>query len=279
MTSDTIDRGRIDMLRMSVLIVIGAAVGFIAGLLGIGGGFVLVPVMVHLLGMNRLRAHGTSLAAVSVTAIFTTIAYGWNKQMDWPIAIELVVAGVIGALIGAKITSKTDILKSEIFSGILLGSVGILMLHKGIALFSGTDVHVLAAHMSRPGSIFAVGVLSGILSGFTGVGGGIMLIPALILLLGFPQTMAQGISLAVIIPTSIFGTLIYGMRGNIRPDVGIWLSVGGTIGGLIGVQQAVSIRHWILCGLFGILAIVLGIQTLARRPASREDNSAVRRTN
>jgi uncharacterized membrane protein YfcA len=96
------------------------------------------------------------------------------------------------------------------------------------------------------------------------VGGGVILVPAMIFLLGFPQTLAQGISLAVIIPTALSGTLVHYRQGNIRPRDVLWLALGGMAGAFIGAALALQLSVFILRGLFGALLFIISITMLRR---------------
>lgn len=255
------------MLRLGSMVILGFIVGVLSGFFGIGSGFVLVPLLVYLYGMNRLRAHGTSLVAISVISLAASGVYGEDELMDWSIALWLALGGVIGAAIGGRIARawKPGILLRVV--GALLVVVGIKMIYDAIPAFTGAVGAVDMTSFVQPGvlAILGVGILAGILGGLSGLGGGIVLVPALVLILGFPQTMAQGISLAVIIPASLFGALIHGAKGTVKWDAGIALAIGGVIGGIMGVNQAVHIDQLVLHGLFGVLVLVVGVLSLTRK--------------
>ncbi|MHB1189987.1 MAG: TSUP family transporter, partial [Armatimonadota bacterium] len=108
------------------------------------------------------------------------------------------------------------------------------------------------------GVTLVVGVLAGVLSGLLGVGGGIILVPAMVLLLGVPQKLAQGISLTVILPISLSGADMHARHGNVSFPVGFWLGIGGVAGGLFGAQLAIGMAEAVLTGLFGLLMLVMG---------------------
>ena len=94
----------------------------------------------------------------------------------------------------------------------------------GGPVVNGDQVNLISPHGIGGLAVIGVGVLTGILSGLMGVGGGIIMIPAMIYLMGLTQKLAQGISLAVIIPVSISGALIHAKHGNVRTDV--WCPAG-----------------------------------------------------
>ena len=255
-------------MRAIIIIIIGFTAGMLSGLLGIGGGIILVPAMVYLLGMSQHRAHGTSLAVISLIALASSILYGKSGNVDWTIAIVLAVGGVMGALVGARLCSRTGAPQLRKFFGLLMAVVAVSMLFDAAdALFAGGRFQLPALALPTIGFwgillVLGIGVATGILSGLLGVGGGVIMIPAMILLLGLSQKLAQGISLAVIVPVSISGTLIHFKQGNIRFDVWKWLTIGGVLGGVVGVHVAIGLDDMILRGIFGILFLVVAILTL-----------------
>ena len=270
MTGYPVNRERIKTSRALVIIVIGFGVGILSGLLGIGGGSVLIPVMVYLLGMNQHRAHGTSLAVISATVIMGSLIYGRGGFIDWPVALLLAFGGVIGGVVGARLAcvSKAGMLK--LFFGVFLGMIGLWMLW-GSGLIvngssaAGSEPSLVLSGLLGSALMLLTGMVAGMLSGFLGIGGGLVMIPALVLLLGFEQKFAQGISLAVIVPVSITGSLVHAAYGNVRWDVALLLALGGIMGGLVGANYAMGAESLALKGLFGILMLTIGILMVVRR--------------
>ena len=254
--------------------VVGFGTGMLSGLLGIGGGAVLVPALVYLLGLSQHRAHGTSLAYMSPVALSTALFYSGHHHVDWLVAIELAIGGVIGAGIGARICSLTSARRLRTYFGLFLAAIGLRMMYEARAVFASAAAAgpVVIGHAFPPDqpvgalAVVMIGVVTGTASGLLGVGGGIIMIPALVLLFGYAQKMAQGISLAVIIPVSISGTLIHGIHGNVRWNIAVWLALGGIAGGLAGARIAnVEISDPVLRGMFGLLMLVMAGLMMCRR--------------
>ena len=272
LTASAVDLERIKYLRIGSIIIIGFVASMLSGLLGIGGGSVLVPAMVYLLGMNQHRAHGTSLAVIAVVVFSSAVYYSTHGLVDWTVAIELMAGGVIGAMIGARICALLSAGRLRRYFGIFLGIVGLRMLYGAAFASSALQIggHVLAPETLGGGSVVvAIGLVTGIFSGLFGIGGGLIMVPTLVLLFGFKQKLAQGISLAVIIPVSISGAAIHNAHGNVNWGVAVWLAVGGVMGGLVGAHLAVvKIQDPVLCGLFGLLMLVTGVLMFHhKRPA------------
>jgi len=271
--STGVDLERIKTARIISIMILGFAIGMLSGLLGIGGGAVLVPALVYLLGLSQHRAHGTSLAYMSPVALFTALSYSGHGHVDWLVAIELAIGGVIGAGIGARICALTSARRLRTYFGLFLAAIGLRMIYEARAVFAAAAGPVVAGHAFPPDQLLGalavvmIGIITGTASGLLGVGGGIVMIPALVLLFGYTQKLAQGISLAVIIPVSISGTLIHSRHGNVRWHIAVWLALGGILGGLVGARIAnVEVGDPVLRGMFGLLMLIMAGLMMRRRP-------------
>jgi uncharacterized protein len=111
-------------------------------------------------------------------------------------------------------------------------------------------------------TLLAIGVAAGFLAGLLGVGGGILLVPAMVLLLGFDQHVAQGTSLVVIVPAAMIGTWTHYRRGTIRPRDAALVAAGGVIGAVIGSLSALSLDDELLRRLFAIVLLVVAVRML-----------------
>lgn len=276
-----VDLERIRTLRIISMIIVGFAVGFMSGFLGIGGGTVMVPALVYLYGLSQHRAHGTSLAFIFPVAVYASIFYATYGQVDWLVALELMIGSVVGAGIGARICACVTARRLRAYFGIFLAGVGARMLWDIRAALALTPHNqLILGHMlstREPLGILVIvvtGIATGVLSGFFGIGGGVVMIPALSLLLGYPQTVAQGISLAVIVPTSAAGSLIHTKHGNVNWTMAIWLAIGGIGGGWLGARLAnVVISESVLRAIFGMLMLVMGL-LMMRRSRAQTSSSA-----
>ncbi len=196
------------------LILIGIVAGFASGLLGVGGGFLIVPFQYFLLkyigiepDLAMLISLGTSLAIIIPTA--TSGAYKHSQKLDNIIepGIKLGIFGILGSLIGGFVASALPSRVLEIIFGCLLLFISIRNLlsrdkKEKEAIF---DFNFLA--------IMLTGLFVGFFSGLLGIGGGIFLIVILTMLLGFPMIRAIGTSSVFISLTAIGGTLSYMISG------------------------------------------------------------------
>ena len=111
-------------------------------------------------------------------------------------------------------------------------------------------------------TLLAIGLAAGFLAGLLGVGGGILLVPAMVLLLGFDQHVAQGTSLVVIIPAALIGTWTHYRRGTIRPRDAVLVAAGGVIGAAVGSLSALTLDDELLRRLFALVLLATAVRML-----------------
>ena len=185
------------------LVLIGLAAGLLSGGFGVGGGIILVPLLVAV-GMDRHRAHATSLASIFPIAVAGAVTFALSGEVNLGLGVAVGVGGVIGSIVGASLMNRLSTRSLSIFFGLVLLGAGIRMIFSSdpLPLASGFDdlTLILVA--------LGIGLVSGFFAGVAGVGGGVIIVPATVLLLGFSQHEAQGTSLLAIILTSIAATII-----------------------------------------------------------------------
>jgi uncharacterized protein len=191
-----------------VLVCIGTGLlaGVFSGLFGVGGGTVIVPLLVFLLRFDQRLASGTSLAAIVPTAAVGVVSYAVSGSVAWLAALLLAIGAVAGAQIGSWLLSRLPMrVLRWCFVAFLLVVIASLFV----------VVPTRGGHFDiswGPGvGLVALGVFTGILSGLLGVGGGIVVVPALTALFGTSDLVAKGTSLLMMIPTALSGTV-----GNVR---------------------------------------------------------------
>ena len=114
--------------KLTWYIVTGAIAGLVAGFLGVGGGIILVPMMVALLGFSQHKAHGTSLAVIIPIAIISAIVYALHGNMNWVLVAEIGSASVAGAIIGAKLMMRVPAYRLRQLFGVYTIAIGIFLL-------------------------------------------------------------------------------------------------------------------------------------------------------
>ncbi len=240
-----------------IILGIGLVSGLFGGLLGVGGGVIMVPAMVFFLRFDQKRAHGTSLMCVLMLAASGLIVYAKNGSVDLPFAMVVAVGGVLGALIGARVACvmKNKLLR-QVFAVFVL-TVGCYMILKGTGILAvppgGTEVSLDTT--GQIATAVGIGLGTGFMSALLGVGGGMVMIPAMVLILGISQKLAQGISLAAMIPTALSGMLMHARMGNVEVKAGKWIGLGAIVGALAGGYGATRLEDNILQIVFGCLLL------------------------
>jgi len=220
----------------------------------------MVPAMVYLLRTPQREANGTSLAVIVPVAIVGAAVLGGGHQVDLEVGIALAIGAVGGAVPGARLSRRfSDI-------GIMAAAVGVLMIADAVLHAVGGSWHLGAGLRPTGLSLWlmalVVGAVAGVLSGLLGIGGGAIMVPAMTLLMGLSQHLAQGTSLLVIIPTAIAGSSTHFRMGNIRLETAAWLSAGGVVGAVAGASLALASPDELLRLLFGCYLAVTGARML-----------------
>jgi hypothetical protein len=238
--------------------------------MGVGGGVIMVPLMVTLLPFTQHQAHGTSLAVLVFTAMVSVVTYGGQGNVDPVTALELAVGGIVGARIGALWVNHIPAAQLRRIFGGFIFLVGLRMvLPSPPALAWLADLGFLTVLVN----VF-IGTIIGVLSGMLGVGGGIILVPALVLLLGIEQHLAQGISLLYIVPTSIVGAFTHYRKGNVLVSAVPWMVVGSIATAVVGSSLAAILPAALLRQVFGAFLSLVGLQMGLTKATSRQMASA-----
>lgn len=261
---------------ISILLATGAGAGFASGLLGIGGGFVMVPVMYSVIGAMGFPdiamkvALGTSLLVILPTAISGAWRHNKKKAVQWKTALVLGLCGLGGGLAGSTLATYLPerALKTG-FGGLVLA----------IAIWMGLGMMPKLAKQraepkDNPRLLPALGFPIGMVSGLTGLGGGALIVPALVLALDFPMHLAIGTSVSAIILTSLGGITGYIIHGIGVPDLlpysigyinlPIWLCLAGMSVPLaqLGAKTAHALPAKQLRYIFIALMVYIGLRMI-----------------
>jgi uncharacterized protein len=239
------------------IVAVGFVAGFLSGLFGVGGGILVVPALVMVLHFDQRLAHGTSLAAVLPIAFSSMVSYGLEDKVDWRVAAALTVGALAGAVLGTYFLHKLphDALALA-FALVLIATATRLLLDHSEAGGRGA-LTVLGVV-----GLVAIGFAAGVLAGLLGVGGGIVMVPALVVGFGIPAAIAKGTSLAVIVPTSIMGTWRNRKKKNVDLRVAITLGLAGVVSALIASKISIGMSESLSNVLFSILLLVVAARML-----------------
>ncbi|WP_420436856.1 sulfite exporter TauE/SafE family protein [Candidatus Poriferisocius sp.] len=236
---------------------VGVATGFLSGLFGVGGGILMVPCLVLLLGMEQRRAHGTSLGAMVLISASALGGFLLEGSVAWLPGLLIFAGSSVGVTVGTSLLNSVPIRMLRIgFALLLLATAA-----RFLAVVPDTDGHSDIT-LGLAFAYIACGLFTGLLSGTMGVGGGVIMIPAMILLFGFADATAKGTSLLVILPTSVIGTVRNRTSGNINPKAALVVGVAGVASAFVGALGASELSPRLSANLFAILLIVSAVQML-----------------
>lgn len=263
------------MLQYLLGLLVGAGIGILAALIGVGGGFLYVPSLIIIFGLEPRVAIGTSISIILFTTLSGGIAYYRQKRIFFRSAICLIVPSMFCSVLGAWSTTYiSDMLLAVIFSLVLL-VIGTKMIVPKLPIISplsfgpyydekvrdafSTEAHnrLYYIHTSTWGAI------AGFMSGLTGIGGGVFNVPALVIG-GMPVHFAVATSTAVVLCTSISGAYTHLRLGNIALPFTVVFSAGAVIGAQIGARIAPVINPEYLKSIVGIVLLVTSIAILIK---------------
>ncbi|MDD1693403.1 MAG: sulfite exporter TauE/SafE family protein [Methanoregula sp.] len=250
--------------------VIASVIGLVASVIGLGGGFLYVPTLTLMFGLDQKTTVGTSLAVMIFSSFFATLVYVRQKRVLGSLALLVVLPAMVFSLIGSWLTTVTDshILVLLFVLVLILMSLQMLVPSLNIlpvlrigpevtvtvpsACGSGTTVRIPYLHLA------AWGALGGLVSGVTGVSGGAFFVPALVVS-GVPLHLAVATSLLAIIPISMTGAAVHATLGQVSlPYLAVY-GAGAGIGAFTGASLAPRIPANRIRQVFGVLLIVIAI--------------------
>jgi uncharacterized protein len=220
-------------MRIFIAALIGFGSGIASGALGIGGALLSTPGIRWAFHVSPLIAIGTTLPPIIPTAITGASTYVREKFVAVRSAVVAAIAGSTFAVLGAYVTKFVD-------GEALLIVTALLILVLSIRMFPRKgQVHPPHVEPTIP-VLLVVGAGSGFISGLLGVGGGVILVPVLTALLGFPVKTALGTSLAIVAAQAIPGTVTHALLGHIDWTLAAGLFIGVVPGARIGSRLAVA---------------------------------------
>jgi hypothetical protein len=241
----------------------GALVGFSLGLVGGGGSILAVPLMVYLVGVPEPHvAIGTSAIAVAANAAVNLSNHARGGTVRWSCALPFAAAGIIGAFVGSIFGKMLDGQK-------LLALFALLMLViAGLMLKTRARAGLPDAKMSwsNTPAILGLGLATGTLSGFFGIGGGFLIVPALMLATGMSIMNAVSSSLVAVTAFGLTTAASYAWSGLISWGLAGLFIAGGIGGGLIGTRLArlLAVRRGALNVLFAAVIVAVALYMLIR---------------
>jgi uncharacterized membrane protein YfcA len=239
-------------------------VGLVLGLLGSGGSILTVPVLVYLVGEPSKLAIAESLGIVALISLVGALPFAIRGQVSWRSVGLFGGPGIVGAYLGAYVSQfMPGALQLSIFAGVML--LAAVMMFRGGGTAGGTTDRAFWKVM-----LDGLGV--GVLTGIVGVGGGFLIVPALVLLCGLSMRLAIGTSLLIIALKSISGFVKYidvmGDAGfSIHWDLVLIFSAIGVVGSIIGGRVGAYVPQARLKRGFAVFLVIMGVVILGQNVA------------
>ena len=275
-------------VNIFVVFAMGLAVGFISGMFGIGGGFLMTPLLIFI-GVSPAVSVATVSSHIAASSFSGAIAYWRRRALDLSLAAMLLAGGIVGTAAGVALFTylralgQLDLTISLSYV-ILLGSVGGLMVTEGVRAIirarSGKPVE-----LRRPGShtwfhglplkmrfkqsriyvstipVCTIGFLMGFIGAIMGIGGGFLLVPMLIYFLRVPTNVVIGTSMVLTLITMATATVLHSVTNHlVDATLALILMVGGVMGAQFGARAGQRMRGERLRLLLGILVLAVGVR-------------------
>jgi uncharacterized protein len=279
-----------------LLLLIGFCVGILGGFFGVGGGWMITPAL-NIFGFHMAFAIGTPLASIFGQCLGAVKKHHRMGNVDWKLGLISIITSVIGLEIGSRVILALEkagdvgtIVRWCYF--FLLSCLGLYMLYDYFVIYprqlklieEGKESNVklygrskiseklhqikIPPMLSLPTSeiegvsiwiILIIFLITGFLSGFMGVGGGFIIIPVLVYLIGLPTTIAVGTSLVTVLFTAAYGCFTYGIKGRVELVAAFIMLIGASIGAQIGATAVKYIKGYGIRLLFAIMIVLASL--------------------
>ncbi|WP_148882347.1 sulfite exporter TauE/SafE family protein [Thermococcus aciditolerans] len=245
------------MLNPAMAVLMGVLIGTIAGLFGVGGGFLIVPSLVFL-GLPIHVAIGTSLACITISSLSSAYAHIRAGRVLYRVAFLKEAFSIPAAVIGAYLSGMLN-------SNVLEAVFGLLLIYVAYVFVRRSDVRNRGEALRiNYRKVPLIGALSGLTSGLLGVSGGVLNVPLFHTLAGLPVNYAVGTSSLALFFTALVGTATHIGLGQVDLQTALLLSPGLIIGAAIGARLVPKLQPRRFKILFSVLLILVAVRLLLR---------------
>lgn len=250
----------IDLAQLALNFIIGGALGYLSGLLGIGGGLLAVPLLALGYGMEQQIAQGTALVLMAPNMVIGFLRYRQRNPITFRMAALIgsgaIIVSYMGSLAAARVSSGT----LRTFVAVFMICLAANMVWRSV--YHG---HFRSTRKPAPHSMLPLaGCVGGFCSGFFSIGGGVVVIPILTAFFAMTQTAAQGLVLAMMAPATVVALGTYGHFGLVD-----WLTaIPMAVGSILTISHGVDLAHRLpekhLHLAFALLLLISGSMMLFR---------------
>lgn len=262
-----------------LLVLIGLLGGIIGSLVGLGGGIIVVPALLMIATYTNFMplltpqiAVGTSIIILIVTGLSSTLAYIKQKKVDYRAGVIFFIGSGPGAYVGALLNKNIHSNLFYIFFGIFIILISILLSIKkyfkpnkkelGITRFYTDENGEDYVYYIQPIIAVVIAFTVGILSGLFGIGGGSLMVPAMLILFRFPSPVAIATSMFMVFLSSIVGSFAHIKLGNVEWLWALALTPGAWFGGQIGAYLNKRLKDSTVILILRILLVVVGLKLI-----------------
>lgn len=241
------------------LILVGLAGGLLSGTFGVGGGIIMVPLLLLVARLEDRRAAATSLAAIIPASAAGVVTYAVRGDVAVGVAVLVAVGAMVGSTIGTRLLRRVRV---DVFRWLLAA----LLVAAAVQLFVTLPARdgALELTWALAPALLGLGLVTGVLSGLFGIGGGIVIVPVLIAVFGASDLVAKGTSLLVIIPTAITGTVSNVRSGMVDVRSGLAVGLAAAAASAVGASLAGLLSPRLSSVLFGVLLLAFAGQMVQR---------------
>lgn len=209
-------------------------------------------------GLDQHSAHGTGIVAVMFTSLVGVLVYGKGSALDLAAAFQIAVVMLPTTIFSARYSQRVSAAHLRRYFGAFVVLAALVLPFRDLV---GDGGLILGGGLP---AMLAIGFGGGVVSGLLGVGGGSVVVPCLVLVTGFPQQLAQGTSLAVILPSSAAGAVEHARIGHVRGRVLPAVLAGTLFGSWAGGEAALALPGQTLRIIFSVVLLMMGVQFIVR---------------
>jgi len=257
-----------------VTVGISLTAGIIGAIVGVGGGFLIVPMLIFIFGLSAQVSAGTSLIALAFTGLSGTVGYARQRRIDYKLGLSLSVASAPGAVLGSIASTYLSSKTVTVLFGCFMILVSIYIAFGTPPTSLATGVAGSRRHLvDRDGREFQYTIrhlvfayplvfLAGVIAGFFGIGGGALQVPVMIMLLGVPAEIATATSALMIVLSALTGAITHIQLGSVAYEFTPFIVISVIVGAQIGVQVQRLASALTLRRLFALSIIIIGVRLI-----------------
>jgi uncharacterized membrane protein YfcA len=267
-------------LEYIILLIVGFIAGTIGSLVGLGGGIVIVPLLtglgalLHLPNVSPQLAVGTSIVTVVFTGLSSTLSYMKHKRVDYKSGLLFFLGSGPGSMVGSWANQFFNQDSFSLYFGIFMIAVSVLLMLKeklksvpfskkrAITRSFITEEGKTVQYGFHPATAVILSFLIGGISGLFGVGGGSLLVPAMLLLFAFPPHIAVATSMLVVFLSSVTGSITHILLGNVIWLYALLLVPGAWAGGRFGAYINMKLSGKTIINILRAVLIMIGARMI-----------------